>query len=495
MAGIGLNASLLMGTRSLTAQRQAIEVVGHNLANVNTPGSARQRVVLQQDTPFDSPIAIQGLGARVGGVQSLRSALLDQQVVRQESLAGFHEERHGLASLVEQSLGENLTTSEVQTTPGVSSLTGIGHAIEAFFDAWQALASDPTSNVARAEVLTRAQGLASDIRSAYDRVLDIKDGLFPAAASSAETANQLAAQIGDLNRDITRAEVSTQQPANDLRDRRQQIVEQLAREVNITVTPNAANPRMLDVALADAPGVLLVSGIDGGGAGTSYALELNAPADRATNAALVLRAVPASGPTVVLSPAQPTEGRLGALVSTANVTIGSSHAAGASTIAGRLNQLALNLRDGVNAVHAGGQAWDANGNAGADFFAGTGADDFAVVPASAGLVAAAAGAAYPGPLDGSGARAIAALRDNAAYGEYHRETVTGIGFTVQQARRDAAAQDLVSKQIFREREGVSGISIDEEMTNLVSFQRAYEASARFVGVVDEMMRTLTNLGR
>lgn len=496
MAGIGLNASLLMATRSLLAQRQAIEVAGHNLANVNTPGAARQRVDLRSDAALlhQGPLGQQGLGVYVQEIQSVRSPLLDTQVVRQESYLGFEAEVAMLGRLLEQTLGENFTTSQLQSIPGVQSLTGMQNSLNAFFDSWNQLAADPTSAVARREVLTRAEAVASDIRSAYDRVMEAKEGLFPEAVQVADRVNVLAGQLADLNEQISRVEVGVNNPANDLRDQRQMILEELAGLVNITVTENAGNDRMVDVALADNPSVLLVTGVSGAGEDASYSLGLTAAYDASTNSSLQFTATSATAATINLTATQPSLGRLGGLVEVATVIIGNGHASGSATLAGRLNQFAENLRTAVNGLHQGTTTWDADGVNGGAFFSGT-AQNFAVAITDPDAVAAAGGATNPGPLDATVARAIAALRSDEDLGEYHRQTTANLGLQVQQAQRAEKAQQLVADQIRKEREAVSGISIDEEMTNLITFQRAFEASARLINTLDEMMRTVTSLGR
>lgn len=499
MPGVGLSASLLMGTRSLANQRQALEVIGHNLANVNTPGAARQRVDLVQDLTFSSASIIQGLGARVDSVTSLRNELLDLQVLRQGSLSGLHDQRATLGGLLEQALGENFSTGQASQNPGISSLTGIQNSLNSFFDAWQSLADNPSSNLARAEVLTRGESLAADLNNAYQRIVDIKGGLFPEAGNTATQVNSIASEIASLNQQIARAEVGLSQQANDLRDRRQLLLEEMSKLVNIRVTPNAANNDMVDVSLADNSTVRLVNGVAGGGQAAggndSWALSVNAAFDPATNSGLRILATPSTGAPVLLGAGQPTEGKLGGLVNVSTAVIGDGHAAGTTTVAGRLNQLAASVISAVNTLHADPASWDAEGDAGVAFFSGTGANNIGVAITDPLDVSAAGGAAFPGVLDGSIATTIAGLRGNSTLGAFHRQTVTELGLTVQQAQRDSTAQGLVAKQILAERESVSGISVDEEMSNLVLYQRAFEASARFVNVIDQLLQTVTNLGR
>lgn len=501
--GIGLTASLHMAARSLTAQQRAIEVTGHNLANINTPGAARQRLDFRPDVAlqFAGNGVLQGVGVYIQRIESVRSSLLDSQVLRQQSLSGLHSEVASLGRLLEQTLGENFTTSQLNSVPGIQSLTGVQNSLNNFFDSWNSLANDPTSTIARTQVITRGQALAADISSAYARVVEAKADIFPAASQAAANVNSLAKQIASLNEQISRAEIATGQSANDLRDQRQLALEELARHVNITVQTSPVNSSMIDVHLADNNAYRLVSGIYGGGeddpgdsAPTSWALEVSANYNPTTNSSLQFQVTSQTGGTALLATTAPSGGTLGGMLRVANSVIGSGLTPSDDTLTGRLQQLASSLSTAVNGLHNSTTSWDPSGNNGGVFFTGTAAN-LTVAITDPALLAAAGGVSFPGSLDNSVARAIADLRSSPALGEYHRQTVAGLGLEVQQAMRNDRAQQLVSAQINKERESISGISIDEEMTNLVTYQRAYEASARLISVLDRMMETVTNLVR
>jgi len=495
-----------MGARSLATQRVAIEVAGHNLANINTPNAARQRVNILQDIGIPmTPTGTQGLGSYAESIQSVRSLLLDKQVVRQESLSGFYEYRQQLSDLVEDTLGENFTTTQTDAVEGTDSLTGVQKSLNAMFDAWQALADNPTSTVLREQVVFKSNTVGSDIRNIYSRLVDTREGVFESTAALTREANALSTEIASLNGEIARVEVVTTKPANDLRDRRQELVEQLASIVNISVTTDPINDKLLNIALADDLNIQLVDGTFGAGAGdgahTSYSLSVDAAYDPVTNNSLLIRATPNAGPAVVLGNTQPTEGKLGAYVHAANTLIGAGNAAGNNTLIEQLNTLAGNIRAAINAQHA----------LGSDIYGNAPVNPFFSVPAGAealGLsvhsdyannsrLIAAADGTLPGanPLDNTNAKALALLRDDVDITSYHRDIVAQLGTEIQQANRDHEAQKLISTQLLQQREAVSGISTDEEMTNLIQFQRAYEASARFVGIVDQLMQTVVNMAR
>ena len=165
----------------------------------------------------------------------------------------------------------------------------------------------------------------------------------------------------------------------------------------------------------------------------------------------------------------------------------------------KLNQLAQGLKDRVNAQHKAGV--DMNGGAGLDFFTGTGAADLAVNDALKGdpnKIAASQSATGPG--DGSNALAMAQLKDALAIGtpptasfrDFYGSIITELGLATQESSRAADVYDGVLEQQQMRRDAVSGVSLDEELMQLVRYQAAYDAASRLVSVMDEMLDTLIN---
>jgi flagellar hook-associated protein 1 FlgK len=175
----------------------------------------------------------------------------------------------------------------------------------------------------------------------------------------------------------------------------------------------------------------------------------------------------------------------------ANDVIGSPAASGDTGILGALDDVANQLRTQVNSQNAAG--YDLNGNAGGAIFTGTGAADLAVsssVLSNPSLIAAGNGS---GVLDGSNALAMAKLQNAAGITPAFQTMVANLGQTVSTAASTQTTQDQVTQQLQTQRNSVSGVSIDEEMTNLISFQQAYSASARFISTISSMYSTLTNI--
>jgi flagellar hook-associated protein 1 FlgK len=163
----------------------------------------------------------------------------------------------------------------------------------------------------------------------------------------------------------------------------------------------------------------------------------------------------------------------------------------------RVHQLAASLIRRVNTIHS--QAFDLNGQSNRPFFTGTNPSNLAVsgtIQADPALLALAADASFP-PGDGSQARAIYQLRFQATIGgesleDYYRTLVTTMGNTIGQARERTDTLDLVKASVDNQRQSVSGVNLDEELANMLQFQRSFSAAARVMTTMDEMLNQIVN---
>jgi flagellar hook-associated protein 1 FlgK len=174
---------------------------------------------------------------------------------------------------------------------------------------------------------------------------------------------------------------------------------------------------------------------------------------------------------------------------------------------GRLDQLAKTIADEVNAQHAAG--FDLNGAAGGNFFNPIGAvagaanslQLAAAVAADTNLIAASASAAGV-PGDNGNALAMVNLRSaafpvlgNQTFNDYYVSLVQDVGMKAEAAERDLDFQEALLNQAQVRRDGLSGVSLEEEMTKLIMFQRAFEASSVLVKTGDEMYQTILGMVR
>jgi len=483
---IGLNASLYLGTQSLNAQQLAIETIGNNISNINTPGYARQRANLVTDST-DGSGGEQDMGVSVANIESLRSPLLDSLVQQSLGSQGYADNQASLTSTVQTSLGEELTSSSSSSSSGSTALvTGSGpvqDALTGFFGSLQALASTPSDNTARQVVVTDAQTLSSSINSAYTRLQQTQSGIATDAGSITTQINQLAQSIASLNQQIVAVQSASGTAANNLNDTRQADISTLSGLVNVKTTTQSDGS--VTVALADAPSVVLVSEGNGAGAGTTQSLSVSYNANAATPLT-VLGSTSGSLGTGV-----PSSGSLGSDLDVANNIIGSPGASGNTGLLGALDTFANALISQVNTQNEAG--FDANGNPGGAIFSGTGAANIAVSASVAGNASLIAAGDGTGPLDGSNALAMSQIQNSASITPAFQTMVGNLGQTVSTAASNQTTADQVTQQLQTQQASVSGVSIDEEMTNLIAFQQAYEASAHFITTLSGLFTTLEGI--
>ncbi len=482
---LGLNGALNMGAQALQAQQVAINTIGNNISNVNTPGYARQRANLTEDVQNGTGGELDN-GTQVQNIESLRSPLLDTLVQQSLGNQGFADNQASLTSTTQDALGEQFTSAASSTTSGTTA-TGSGpiqDAMTTFFSDLTKLAASPSSSTARQVVVADAQTLSTAINSGYSRVQDTQTQIASDASTLTTQINQYSTQIAKLNQQITQSEASSGSTANGLRDQRTAAIESLSSLINITATPQSNGT--VTVALADAPSVVLVSGPDGGGAGTTQNLSASFNATASTPLTIVASGSGALGTGI------PSSGSLGSDLDVANNVIGAPLANGGTGLLAQMDGVANSLRTAMNTQNAAG--YDLNGTAGtANFFTGTGAADLSVSAAFSSNPSLIAAGNVSGKLDGSNAQAMANLQSNASILPAFQNAVANLGEEVSTATSNQSTQDAVTKQLQTQRDSVSGVSIDEEMTNLINFQNAYAASARFISTISSMYSTLNNI--
>ena len=475
---LGLFGTLSMANRALQAQRNGTEVAGHNLANVNTPGYSRQRVAIETSVTIPSDMGPQGTGADAVAIVQIRDALIDRQIVGETSVRGAHEARQQALQFAEAALGQEIdrqaTGAEgAASASGVGGQHGIAEQLSDLFNSFQSLSSNPTSTAERQVLLLKAQDLATQFNQVSGRFANLRTSLNDSLDTDVGQANIALKDIAKLNEQIVIAELGGQGQANDLRDIRQTRIEDLAKLVRVDTT---ANPNgSVDVAV---DGVTFVSGPNVQDTLETY--------DAGAGQFLVRT-------TTGGTPLNLTGGTMQGTIDVRDNDL--------VTLQANVDSLAANLITEVNAVHATG--YGLAGTSGESFFTGTNAADIGVnnnliidpAKIQAGGVAGAVG-------DNSVAVALAQLADKkvAALGnqtlqENYGQTVAQLGQALNGTNTQLSNQQIVERMLLRQRDSVSGVSLDEEMTDLIKFQRAFEASARLITTIDTMLETVVNLKR
>ena len=486
VANIGLNGSLYMGAQALSANQIAIQTTGNNISNVNTPGYVRQRANFSNQVQDTYTGEIDD-GTQVSSIENLTSNLLNSLVQQSLGAQGYSDNQASLTSTVQDALGEQFTSNSSSSTSSTTQAGegAIQNAMTTFFSDFQNLANNPTSTSARQVLVQDAQTLATSISGAYQRLQTTQSQVAGDASSITTQVNQLSTKIASLNQQIVELQASGTSP-NELEDARETDIESLSSLVNITATPQSDGT--VDVSLADNSSVVLVSGIHSNGTGGTQSLSSTYSATG--NPPLTISA----STTGVLGAGVPSSGSLGSDLDVANNVIGSPGANGNTGLLGQLDSVASALITAVNSQNAAG--YDLSGNHGGTFFSGTGAASIAV---ASGVIAnpstIAASSTAGSTLDGSNALAIANIQtNNSTVLPAFQTMISNLGETVSTAASNSTTQDQITQQVQDQRNSVSGVSIDEEMTNLINFQQSYAASARFLNTIASMYDTLLNTG-
>jgi flagellar hook-associated protein 1 FlgK len=456
---------------SLIAQRQALEVAGQNVANVNTAGYTRQRAELASvsgaGTPavFSTPDVASG-GVRVDNIARLGDAFLDARLRTTTSSASSLQEIANAATELEKSLGE-------------PSKTGLATQLDTMWSAWNDLAATPDKEGARAVVLETTNAVVDRIATLRAEAATQWSASRDKLTSLVDQVNASAASLADLNQQI-RAITTSGGTANELLDARDALVTQLSGLVGATVQTRADG--QVDVLVGGTP---LVSGATA----RSLTVTGSTKFDDAT-AAGGTQPVQVEWTHRPDVPAGIDGGRVAGLLT----VLGPADGGGLyADVAASYDKLAEDLATQVNAIHATGRTPD--GAPGAPLF------DFAAgMPPALGLrvaitdpAALATAGAGEGDLGGSVAAQIAALADSDDGPSSTWSTiVVDLGVRTASAGARASVAEAARASAESRRTAQTSVDTDEETVNMLAFQRAYEGAARVLTAIDEMLDTLIN---
>jgi flagellar hook-associated protein 1 FlgK len=455
--GVILNA----GRGALIAQQKAIEVTGNNIANVNTPGYSRQVANLVPNEPIQCGPGLVGTGVRADEVKRIYDRFLGLQINNENEQLGRWEAKKGALERVEIVFDE-------------SSGYGLNQAMSEFWNAWQDLVNNPSGNVERVTLLAKSETMATTFSSMYSSLEQIQKDIDISIGGTVEEINLIVEQIADLNRKIVDVELSGQS-ANDYRDSRDLLLKELSSMIDINTFENSDGSLTVSVS----GGKPLVEG--------SYSWDLSTEtADGFEDIVWIDN----DGNTMNITD-DISGGKLKGWIEARDVSI--------PDYLNRLDNLASKIISEVNAIHSTGFGLD--GSTGNDFFSGTSASDIAVnqvIVDDVNLIAAASSAdGVPG--DNGNAIAIADLQNRllmdgtTTFDDYFSSLISVVGSDVKEVTANFDHQDSMVAQLDNYRESISGVSLDEEMVNLVKFQHAYDAAAKLISTVDELLNTVVNM--
>lgn len=505
--------------RGIFAQQTAINTTGHNVSNANTIGYSRQVVGMIADRSMEVPGINNstspgqlGSGVDIANIIRVRETYLDDQFRGLNSGYGEWLIREDTLSKIEAMVNE----------PGSQSLSSV---LNDFWNSWSDLATQPDSLTARTVVIENAITLADSFNDLANKLSGLQENLANSLNIITNDSNTLLLQISSLNREITRLE-SLGNNANDLRDSRDIYVDKLSEYMNINVremsngyvitTGSTELVNGYDASLIDA--TALPADIQSGKMfGYQYSMNelamFQSQLDELAKS-VAIGEIEFTIPKGTIIP----EGHKLTLLDDTELTF-------SGDITERTTTIDLTVKiAGLNGIHQLGYTLEDPPNGGEPFFAITGGgSDFTAnnikvnsniasnvrkIATSSSVYLGADGLEHVAKGNNDLAVWIAGLRNydisfndsiadspikgNGTVSEYYNAMIGQLGVKSQEAGRRIDNNDVLLAQVSNSRLSVSGVSIDEEMANLVKFQQAYSASARMISTLDEMFDKLIN---
>lgn len=540
-----------IGRSSLFSNKKALEVTSHNIANVNTPGYSRQEALLTTNPPRNSSPGQFGTGMQVKEVRRYIDRFVEQQITAGESTFGRFQAEERLFRRIEAALSD-------------AQGTGINQAFNNFFAALNDVANNPEDHSARVALIEQSKGLTQRLSTTDGQFREIRSDINAEVVSTIDDVNLLVKQITALNIQVKQAQFSGQN-ANDLRDTRQGLVNELATKIDVHTIEN--DEGQMTIFVGD--GKALVEGELSGSlrgvfspdnegfvnvsfvSSTGTVTDINSKLEGGSLQGLVnLRDTVLPGFTDTLdqmvagvtnevnqihrtgfgldgstgnnffSPLSPSSTARSTNTGSAvvNVTVGDATSltldtydlsfagsnvtlsnldSGTSTTVSYSNPTTITFEGldvAINGAPAAGDRFSISAHEGS-------AKRISVIQTDPNRIAAASTAAgAPGNNDnallmaGVQNKSVTALGSTTLQGFYSRLT-GNIGAQSATASRNADVETAIKTQLTNLREETSGVSLDEEMSNIIKFQRAFEASSRIITMADELTQTILGMLR
>jgi flagellar hook-associated protein 1 len=467
---------LEVGKRAILSQQNALSTTGHNIANANTKGYTRQEAVLQSTRALAFPsmnngtLPMQlGTGVEVSQLKRIRNQFLDIQYRNEQQKLGYYEAKSDALSNIETVFNE-------------PSDYGLDMSLNRLWQSMQELAKQPDSLAKRTVVLANGQAVATNLNEISAGINQNQQNLAAQLTDKGNGIQSSLKEVAALNKQIALAVASGQQP-NDLSDKRDLLLDSLSKQIGVQVTPGQNG--MVDVSVA---GIQLVTGID------AKEFTIN----------------PQAGGVVVDGTVVSLEGgEVKGLLDSHGFMLNGEMTGEIPALQEKIEALTKAVSNNLNAIHSSDNARDLNGNTEKLLFfvdkddptqPPKNAASMILNPELANSPQRIAAALSTSRADGSNIVEMASLQNkqiqigdqNTTIGNYYHMILGQVGTGVQNAVRLRENADAMAQQVDMQRQSVSGVSIDEEMTNMVRYQQAYNAAAKYVSAVNEMLDKLIN---
>jgi len=453
--------SSLLGTLSvamsgLEAQQAGIETTTNNIANLNTSGYTRQRPVLEEADPILQGNIAYGAGVKLQGIESLRASILQLQINSETQQQGRSQ-----AYINAMSQAQTLFPDDT---------SGIGQQIANFFQSLNSLSTDPSNLALRQSVLSAANGMASAFNSTAGQLTAQRNTLDQNVEQTVREVNQITQEIAGLNGKLAKLG-STAQGYGSFLDQRDNLIQKLSGMIDVSVIDNGTS-----ITLTTRQGALLVADDQSFGLSTQF--------DPASG----VQHIYAQDGTDITG--KISGGALGGTLQARDQAL--------PALQTQLDSLASGLVQALNTAHTEG--FDLNGNPGGNLFtpvSGAGAAaSMAVAINDPTLLAASSdgSSGSNGNLANLSAIADQAVSNHMTPIQAYGDLVFQAGSAVSDGTAELDASNTMLQQLQQQQASVSGVSLDEEASNLLLYQRAYQAAAQAISTVDQMLQTAIQMG-
>ena len=462
----GLISDILRNAQALGYHGRQVETAGHNLANQNDPSYARQRLATGHALSIDKGFAgVEPGGVTSSGREHARSMILDRQITEGAGEVAYAQAHRDVRDDLQLALGEQIdrqsSANSLDTTPESDTVEGsLSKAIDEFFNAFQELSATPTDS-AQKEVLYQHAGMLVKRFNLVDgRIEQVRSNLQESVADEIAKIDGLVAEIAEFNDRIQKLEYRQRGLAVDLRDGRQAAIEELGTLVSIEML-HLNNHQVGVTAKTDGGDVVLV--------------DLNGAAgDFADEASGTLNFDPTGGAIAGLQDAEAAIDKL------KNENI---------------DPLASQLVTAVNAVY--NSAGDPAGN----FFNpdNTTAANMALAAELAPDNIKVSETAFPGANDIAQGVALLAKQSfsvaggdaiNGTFIEFISNTASRVGQDLRTAEADLEMISIAEQGIISQRQEMGSVNMDEEVTDLLRYQRAFQATSKVISTLDQLLETV-----
>ncbi|WP_080873256.1 flagellar hook-associated protein FlgK [Oceanobacillus timonensis] len=477
---------LEMSRQALSTQQSALYTTGHNISNANTPGYSRQRVNMQAMNAYPTPGMNSpnlpgqvGTGVEAGSVQRLRNQFLDTQFRAENASVGYWSERSEALSRMENLLNE-------------PSDTGIEAATSDFWSSLQEAAANPEQNGARAVVLQSGGALADTFNHLSSSMNDIRSDLQTETENTINQANDMIKGLDEINTQIKKLETHGYN-ANDLYDKRDNMLDDLSGIVNIEVEYDDSHiPQgkqgdgTATVKVKDEEGNALATLVNGV---TGETNEIDDPVYTKIDGMTVFESISVNGMDITSS-----QGTIQSYVHTSGYAEDGEVKGDFPEMLEKLDNLAYAISKSFNEVHQEGGTEVPFFNELADSKGAAGAMEV-ILEDPQDIVVSSNGNAGSGDLASELADIFTNPNgelDDVSVNGYLESMIGEIGVDANHANTMLDSTATLQHQVNNQRQSISAVSLDEEMTNMVKFQHAYNAAARGMTAMDELIDTVIN---